>query len=186
MPGRYQAVGDFRTAKSQERIGRLFHADGGRDCRETLVALCLLDGVTRAQFLVVWIDLECETQIRQGVLVRAIDGGGVRKRCQFPERIRHLFRRAFKQAAAAAGEQGIAAKKPGLRRCEIGDVSTRMSGDVEHIECQLELRYGELVAFAQWMGNLRNRFAARAVNRHRKLLQQFGYAADMVSMVMSQ
>ena len=61
----------------------------------------------------------------------------------------HLRWRAFEQAAATAGEQGVAAEEQGRFGVvmEIGDVPEGMPGDVDHRELQTEHR--DLLAIFQ-------------------------------------
>ncbi len=65
-------------------------------------------------------------------------------------------------------------------------MAARMSGDVEYTESERRFSKRDRIPFAQGMGDLRNGFLARPEYWHLEVPQQFGHAADMVSMMMSQ
>jgi hypothetical protein len=76
---------------------------------------------------------------------RVIGQGG-----QLAERADHLRRRAFKQAAAAAGKQRVAAEQPGraiLALAHVGDVAHGVARHIQHIQLQRQTRHFDL-AFA--------------------------------------
>lgn len=65
-------------------------------------------------------------------------------------------------------------------------MAARMPRHIEHGQRESQFRYRGGITFAQRMGNLRNRFMARAEYRNMEAFQQFRHTADMVSMVMCQ
>jgi hypothetical protein len=59
-----------------------------------------------------------------------------------------------------------------------------VAGNVEHAQFDLRAGADDLVAFANRMVDAGDGLVRRAIDRHRRLGQQFGHAADVVRVVM--
>jgi hypothetical protein len=93
-----------------------------------------------------------------------------------------LCRGAFKQAATAAGEQGIAAEQGVV--ADVAEMSKGMAGAGEHLESETELVYLYGFASQQRMRSAGNGLEGRAVYGYFMLRCDFADAADMIGMVM--
>ena len=65
----------------------------------------------------------------------------------------HLRGASFKQAAAAAAEQGVAAEQ--ISRAIIGNVAQRVPGGADDLEIQSQFGEADPVVFRKWMGQRR-------------------------------
>ena len=111
----------------------------------------------------------------------AIHLGIVGQRGELGERREHLFRGAFEQATAAAGEKRIATEQCA---CPIiGNVRARVAGDVEHREAHAEFWNADAVALRNRLGEHGNRLVARPEHRHAVFLHQLGDAADVIGVM---
>ena len=118
--------------------------------------------------------------------MRAVHPGSGRQAAQAVERGQHLRGRAFEQAAAAGGEQRIAAEQQGLARPASGVVSDMpqgVAGDVQDFEVESEFRHGDAIAVAQRMGHAGNRLAGRTPDRDARVGQKFDDAAGVIGMM---
>ena len=68
----------------------------------------LLEGQPFGQQRIIWLGSAGKAQVRDRVFMRAIDFGCVGQGCELAQRRSHLRCSAFKQAATAAGKQGVA------------------------------------------------------------------------------
>ncbi len=119
----------------------------------------------------------------------AVHGGVVRQGGQALERETHLRRGAFEQAAAAAGEQGVATEQPGLLAIgsvgNIGDMATGMARHGQHAHRQIDAGHGEAIAVVHAHAG-GNALIWRSEHRHGGMGKQAGYTTNMVSMVMGE
>ncbi len=93
---------------------------------------------------------------------------------------------AFEQPATAAGKQGVAAEKNRLhagRPAGVGDVAGRVAGHIQHGQVQVQFGYQHAVALRQRHVAARQAFLRRAIYGKAFDAGQFGYAADVVAVV---
>lgn len=175
---------DGRFTAAQEGIGQLFQSNarrqGGAPLRDCLAFIML----ALHQGCIAGFDHSGEADILQGVFVGAIDLGVIGQGGKFGQRCVHLLRRAFEQAAAAAGKQGVATKQAVYSI--IGDVAGSVAGHVKHTECGFQAGEVDQIALAGRMGDAGNGLAARAVNRGIEAPPQFGGATGMVCVVVGE
>ncbi|MNQ49335.1 hypothetical protein D3C85_632430 [compost metagenome] len=108
---------------------------------------------------------------------------------QLAQRIGHLARCAFEQAAAAARKQGVAGKQP---RCaaalvtlaHVGDMPFRMAGYVD--DGHLQAQFGHVcdIAFGKRFRDGCDSLIAWAEDGYGEMLQQFRHATRVVGVVM--
>jgi hypothetical protein len=123
-----------------------------------------------------------EADIGERVLVPAVHLRVVGQGAQLLQRGVHLLRRAFEDAAAAAGEERVATEESTAPI--IGNVRARVSRDAEHGKARAELGEGHGVALGDRPREGGDRLAPRPVHRDREMLQQARDAPDVVGMVM--
>lgn len=177
---------NLRFAISQKGVSGFFEPDGRWHGRLSSIALGLFGLDSFVQYSVAGLDLLRKAQVGERVFMRAIYLYGIGQGGQLVQRCNHLLRRPLKQPSAAARKQSIAAEQPWHFLGNIGDMAACMAGHIEHGQRQSQFGYRGSIAFAQWTGNLRNRFMAWAQYRNMESFQQLRHAADMVSMMMCQ
>src|SRR3989344_1746668 len=148
---------------AQERINSSFKADGGRQCRLVTYAQFTYLLLVSAAIGVVRLYRECETQIRGGVFMAAVNRCIRWQRRETHERIVQLSGGAFEQPPATGGKQGIAAKQQPMT--VIGNMAGGMARHIEHVELQPECIEAYAVAAVQAVGQCRDMFLRRTVDR---------------------
>ena len=123
-----------------------------------------------------------ERQVREGVLVTATHQGRIRQGPQSIQRLQHLRRGAFEQAAAAGAEQGVAAEQQAVP--DVGDMAQRVSRHLQDGEGQADFRQPDGIAFGDDAVDRRKARVGRAVHPgRRKGAPQSVDATDVVAMV---
>ncbi len=110
-------------------IDGLFTTNSGGECGLLLLTQRFCGKLVVSQCLVIRLNGFGKTQVGQGVLMGAIHLGVVIEGRKLTQGVVHLLGAAFKQAAAAGAEQGIAAKE-GIAN-QVGDMIQRVPGDLE-------------------------------------------------------
>ena len=186
MSGRNETFGDLGFLATQEGVRGLFDADSAWYCRFAACATRLLVPHALLKSCVGRLNLQRKSQIGDCVLVCAKDLRRVGQGGQLVQRGDHLFRCAFEQTSAPAGEQRVAAEQPALIHGMVGDVASCVAGNIDHLQSQRRQCKFNDVAFAQAMRDFPNGLISRTVDRYLEALQQLSDAADMVRVVMCQ
>src|SRR5690554_1372384 len=96
---------DWGKVATQKRIGVFFDPDGRGD--SGLPGLAKPSNLEEPplQQLIVWLHLKRKFQVGLSIFMGTINLGEVRQIAEFLQRVPHLHGRAFKHAAAPAGEK---------------------------------------------------------------------------------
>jgi hypothetical protein len=178
-----QGTDDFRLGAAQKWVGGFFHCDGGG--QGDLVCRAQLLGGGDALFHggVTWFAGQRETQVGGGVLVGAIDAGGIGQHDQTRKGMVQLCRRSFKVSAAACAEQHVSAEQDA--GCDKCDVVVDMPGNLDDVELGAKSLQLEVVTLAQFIGDERIVRMSPPIYRHVVYFAQFCDAADVVAVAVS-
>ena len=183
----FEPFHDIFPVCPQKRVGGFFQTDGRRQGRTAAVALGEVGSGTFGDRFVAGFDFPGEFQVGERIFVSGKDLYIVRQGSQSGEGRPHLFRCAFEHPAATGTEQHVTAKEPFFFWGIIGDVTSGMPGNVKYGQIGAVLsEKGDGIAFLYRMGDGFDGVQTGAIHGDTGLFQQFGDAADMVFMAVSQ
>ena len=122
---------------SEERIDRFFPSDRRRERRFVCCAPRFAPRAIVANRIVVGFDAFGKSQVFQGIFVGATDCGVIRQGFEAFERREKLLGRAFEEATAPRGKEGVAAKEPSV--AILGDVPAGVPRHRDHGECDRQI-----------------------------------------------
>ncbi len=100
--------------------------------------------------------------------------------------MQHLFGRALEQTPATGGKQGVSAKQNTISEATVsveGDMTERVSRDMNHLEAELDTGWGNVLAIMQGLRHAWYVFRRRTPYGNLRVSQQVMNATDVICVV---